>query len=117
MEDNLLKEARARGYADQRGLYISASVAVDEKPLGRVWAFLNGSVLTLAELEFPAGLGLGLRSVELGGAKAEVKRFLIPFSLRLETAQGCLSFQAFRGAKAFLAAVETACQAEPAVPT
>ena len=58
-----------------------------------------------------------LRSVELGGAKAEVKRFLIPFSLRLETAQGCLSFQAFRGAKAFLAAVETACQAEPAVPT
>ena len=113
MEDKLLKEARARGYADHRGLYIAANVVEDGKPLGRVWAFLNGTVLTLAELEFPAGLGLGLRALELEGTKAEVTRFVVPLSLRLETAQGSLVFQGFRGAKAFLAAVEEACGAKP----
>ena len=53
MEDLLLQEARERGLADERGLYLAANVVADGKQLGRVWAFLNGSLLCLAELEFP----------------------------------------------------------------
>ena len=105
MEDFLLKQARARGLADERGLYLAANVFADEKQLGRVWAFLNGRKLLLAELELPAGVGRDLGMIELSGAKAEVKRFLIPLSLTLETARGRFSFQGFRDAKRWLSAV------------
>ena len=81
MEDLLLQEARERGLADERGLYLAANVVADGKQLGRVWAFLNGSLLCLAELEFPAGLGDALLAVELRGAKATVQRFLVPIGL------------------------------------
>jgi hypothetical protein len=110
MEDPLWKEALARGLADGRGLYIAANVFADGAQLGRVWAFLNGTTLVLAELIFPAGLGEELRRVELRGGRAEVKRFLVPISLSLETQEGCFEFKGFRDAKAWLAAVEAACR-------
>ena len=109
MEDLLLKEAKARGMADRRGLYIAANVLVDGVQLGRVWAFLNGTQLYLAELELPAGLGMGLRLIELRGARLTVKRVLVPVTLTLETGQGVFEFRGFRGAKQWLAAVEAAC--------
>ena len=109
MEDLLLQEARERGLADERGLYLAANVVADGKQLGRVWAFLNGSLLYLAELEFPAGLGDALLAVELRGAKATVQRFLVPLSLSLDTPQGRFEFKGFRGAKEWLAAVLAAC--------
>lgn len=108
-QDPILEEARERGLADERGLYIAANVFVDGKQLGRVWVFLNGTLLTLAELEFPAGLGESLRVIELSGAKAEVTRFLVPLALKLESPQGRFEFRGFRDAKDWLAAVETAC--------
>ena len=109
MEDLLLQEARERGLADERGLYLAANVVADGKQLGRGWAFLNGSLLYLAELEFPAGLGDALLAVELRGAKATVQRFLVPLSLSLDTPQGRFEFKGFRGAKEWLAAVLAAC--------
>jgi hypothetical protein len=111
MEDLLLQEARERGLADERGLYIAANVFIDGKQLGRVWAFLNGSLLYLAELELPAGLGEALRALELRGAKASVQRFLVPIGLSLDTPQGRFEFKGFRGAKEWLAAVLAACGA------
>ena len=36
MEDLLLQEARERGLADERGLYLAANVVADGKQLGRV---------------------------------------------------------------------------------
>jgi hypothetical protein len=86
MEDLLLKEAKARGMADQRGLYIAANVLADGVQLGRVWAFLNGTQLYLAELELPAGLGMGLRLIELRGARLTVKRVLVPVGVMLLSA-------------------------------
>lgn len=108
-QDPILEEARARGLADERGLYLAANVFADGKQLGRVWVFLNGSLLTLAELDFPAGLGKSLRVVELSGAKAEVKRFLVPLALTLDTPQGRFEFKGFRDAKDWLTAVAAAC--------
>ncbi len=110
MNDPVLEEARERGLVDGRGLYLAANVFADGKQLGRVWAFLNGSLLTLAELDFPAGLGKSLRVIELSGAKAEVRRFLIPLSLTLDSPQGRFEFRGFRDAKQWLAAVEAACK-------
>lgn len=109
MNDPVLEEARERGLVDGRGLYLAANVFADGKQLGRVWAFLNGSLLTLAELDFPAGLGKSLRVVELSGAKAEVRRFLVPLSLTLDSPQGRFAFKGFRDAKQWLAAVEETC--------
>ena len=111
MEDTLLMEALDRGLADERGLYIAANVFADGVQLGRVWAFLNGTKLTLAELVFPAGLGAELRRVELRGGRTAVKRFLIPISLTLETEAGRFEFKGFRDAKPWLAALEAACRA------
>lgn len=108
MKDPILEEALERGLADERGLYIAANVFADGKQLGRVWAFLNGSLLYLAALELPAGLGESLRVLELRGARVALTRFLIPLALRLETAQGVYEFKGFRDAKAWLAAVEAA---------
>lgn len=105
MEDLLLREARERGLADRRGLYLAANVFADGTQLGRVWVFLNGTKLFLAELEFPAGLGKGLRVIELRGARPELQRFLLPIRLTLHTSQGRFEFTGFRGAKAWLAAV------------
>ena len=110
MKDPILEEARERGYLDERGLYIAANVFADGKQLGRVWVFLNGTKLVLAELDFPAGLGKSLRVVELAGAKAEVTRFLVPLALKLESPQGRFEFKGFRDAKPWLAAVEAACR-------
>ena len=110
MKDLLLEEARERGLADERGLYIAANVFDGETQLGRVWVFLNETKLYLAELLFPAGLGESLRVVELAGAKAQVTRFLVPLALTLETAQGRFEFKGFRDAKQWLAAVEAACR-------
>lgn len=109
MKDPILEEAREQGLVDGRGLYIAANVFADGKQLGRVWVFLNGTKLVLAELEFPAGLGRSLRVVELTGAKAEVRRFLVPLSLTLDSPQGRFEFRGFRDAKQWLAAVEAAC--------
>lgn len=111
MEDTLLMEALDRGLADERGLYIAANVFADGVQLGRVWAFLNGTELILAELAFPAGLGAELRRVELRGGRTAVKRFLIPISLTLETEAGRFEFKGFRDAKPWLAALEAACRA------
>ena len=108
--DPILQEARERGLADERGLYIAANAVVDGKQLGRVWVFLNETKLVLAELEFPAGLGKGLLVIELSGARAEVTRFLIPLALKLESPQGRFEFTGFRDAKQWLAAVESACR-------
>lgn len=105
MNDPILREARERGLADERGLYIAANVFADGRQLGRVWVFLNEDKLYLAELEFPAGLGESLRVLELPGARAAVTRFLVPLALRLESPQGVFEFKGFRGAKAWLAAV------------
>lgn len=113
MKDPILEEARARGMADERGLYIAANVFADGKQLGRVWAFLNGTWLYLAELELPAGLGLGIRLIELAGAKLSVRRALVPVTLTIETGQGRFEFRGFRGAKEWLAAVEAACAQPP----
>ena len=55
MKDPILETARERGLADERGLYLAANVFADGKQLGRVWAFLNGTLLTPAELDFPCG--------------------------------------------------------------
>lgn len=110
MDDPVLNEAKARGMADGRGLYIAANVFADGKQLGRVWAFLNKTELYLAELKLPAGLGMGLRLVDLRGAKAEIKRVLVPVSLTLDTAQGRFELKGFRGAKQFLEAVEQTCK-------
>ena len=110
MEDALLKEARALGYADERGLYIAVNAYADGLQLGRVWAFLNETKLVLAELEFPAGLGKALRVVELAGARTELTRFLVPLVLKLDTPQGRFEFRGFRDAKQWLAAVEAACR-------
>lgn len=110
MKDPILEEARERGYLDERGLYIAANVFADGKQLGRVWVFLNGTKLVLAELDFPAGLGKSLRVVELSGAKAEVTRFFVPLVLNLESPQGRFEFKGFRDAKQWLAAVEAACR-------
>ncbi len=104
-----METARERGLADERGLYLAANVFADGKQLGRVWAFLNGTLLTLAELDFPAGLGKSLRVVELRGAKAQVTRFLVPLALTLDTPQGRFEFKGFRDAKQWLAAEEAAC--------
>lgn len=112
MKDLLLKQARERGLADERGLYLAANVFADGTQLGRVWAFLNGSRLHLAELEFPAGLGQTLREIELTGATASVTRFLFPLALKLDTAQGCFEFKGFRDARAWLAAVLALCARE-----
>ncbi len=109
MKDPILEEALAHGLADERGLYLAANVFADGKQLGRVWAFLNGTLLTLAELDFPAGLGKSLRVVELKGARAQVTRFLVPLALTLDTPQGRFEFKGFRDAKQWLAAVEAAC--------
>lgn len=111
MNDPILAEARERGYLDGRGLYIAANVFADGKQLGRVWVFLSGTRLVLAELDFPAGLGKSLRVIELTGAKAEVTRFLVPLALKLESPQGRFEFKGFRDAKQWLAAVEAACRA------
>ena len=116
MKDPILEAALERGLVDERGLYIAANVFADGKQLGRVWAFLNGSLLYLAALEFPAGLGESLRVLELRGAKTTLARFLVPLSLRLETAQGVYEFKGFRGAGAWLAAVEEACRSLPYSP-
>ena len=97
MKDPILEEARARGMADERGLYIAANVFADGKQLGRVWAFLNGTWLYLAELELPAGLGLGIRLIELAGAKLRVRRALVPVTLTIETGQGRFEFRGFHG--------------------
>ena len=105
MEDYLLQEARERGIVDDRGLYLAANVFADGTQMGRVWAFLNGTKLFLAELEFPAGLGKSLRVIELRGAKPELKRFLLPIRLTLNTPQGRFEFTGFRDAKAWLAGV------------
>ena len=110
MKDPILEEAQARGYLDERGLYIAANVFADGKQLGRVWVFLNGTKLVLAELDFPAGLGQSLRVVELSGARAEVTRFFVPLVLNLESPQGRFEFKGFRDAKQWLAAVEAACR-------
>ena len=110
MKDPIMEEAQERGYLDERGLYIAANVFADGKQLGRVWVFLNGTKLVLAELDFPAGLGKSLRVVELAGAKAEVVRFLVPLALKLESPQGRFEFKGFRDAKQWLAAVEAACR-------
>ncbi len=105
MEDYLLQEAQARGIVDDRGLYLAANVFADGTQLGRVWAFLNGTKLFLAELEFPAGLGKSLQVIELRGARPELQRFLLPLRLTLNTPQGRFEFTGFRGAKAWLNAV------------
>lgn len=110
MKDPILEAALERGLADERGLYIAANVFADGKQLGRVWAFLNGTKLFLAELELPAGLGKALRVVELAGAKVEITRFLVPLALKLESSQGCFEFRGFRDAKQWLTAVEAACR-------
>ena len=110
MKDPILEEALARGLADARGLYIAANVFADGKQLGRVWVFLNGTKLFLAELDFPAGLGESLQVIELAGARAEVTRFLVPLALTLDTNQGRFEFKGFRDAKQWLAAVEAACR-------
>ena len=110
MKDPIKDEAQARGYLDERGLYVAANVFADGKQLGRVWVFLNETKLVLAELDFPAGLGKALRVVELTGAKAEVRRFLVPLALTLESPQGVFEFKGFRDAKPWLAAVEAACR-------
>ncbi|MBQ1679326.1 MAG: hypothetical protein II062_07345 [Oscillospiraceae bacterium] len=110
MNDPVLNEAKVRDMVDGRGLYISANVFADGRQLGRVWAFLNKTELYLAELELPAGLGMGLRLVDLRGARLSVKRVLIPVSLTLDTAQGRFEFRGFRGAKQFLAALEEVCK-------
>jgi hypothetical protein len=109
MNDPVLEEARERGLVDGRGLYLAANVFADGTQLGRVWVFLNGTQLFLAELELPAGLGKALRVIELRGGKTELTRFLLPISLRLDTAQGSFEFKGFRDAKKWLAAVEAAC--------
>lgn len=116
MEDLLLKEAKALGYVDERGLYVAANVFAEGKQLGRVWVFLNETKLILAELEFPAGLGKALRVVELAGVKAEITRFLVPLVLKLESPQGRFEFRGFRDAKQWLAAVEEACRSLPYSP-
>lgn len=113
MKDPILEEARARGMADERGLYIAANVLADGAQLGRVWAFLNGTRLYFAELELPAGLGRGIRLIELAGAKLRVRRVLVPVTLTIETGQGRFEFRGFRGAKEWLAAVEAACAQPP----
>ena len=110
MNDPILEEAREGGLVDERGLYIAANVFADGKQLGRVWVFLNGTKLTLAELIFPAELGRSLRVIELSGAQAEVTRFLVPLSLTLRSPQGRFEFKGFRDAKQWLAAVEEACK-------
>ena len=110
MKDPILEEARERGLADERGLYIAANVFADGVQLGRVWVFLNETKLYLAELELPAGLGQSLRVIELAGAKPTVTRFLVPLVLTLESPQGRFEFKGFRGAKQWLAAVEAACR-------
>ena len=112
MKDPVLEEALERGIADERGLYIAVNVFADGKQLGRVWAFLNGTLLYLATLEYPARLGESLRAVELRGAKTTLTRFLVPLALRLETAQGVYEFKGFRGARTWLAAVEEAAKSD-----
>ena len=112
MKDPILEEALERGIADERGLYIAANVFADGKQLGRVWAFLNGTLLYLATLEYPARLGESLRAVELRGAKTTLTRFLVPLALRLETAQGVYEFKGFRDARTWLAAVEEAAKSD-----
>ena len=110
MEDLLLKEAREKGLADERGLYIACNVVRDGAALGRVWAFLKETRIFLCDLEFPAGLGRVLQTLELEGARAEVVRFLIPVALILDTQQGHFELRGFRDAKKFLEAVREICE-------
>ena len=109
-ENAFMQQLKELGLVDDRQLYVASEIMDTRGNSGRAWAFLNGTVLSLYALEFPAGLGEHVATLELKGARvAKASAFLFAPSLTLECGGGVYKMRNFNMPKQWIAAVREAC--------
>lgn len=109
-ENLFMKNAREMGLIDDREIAFAADVACTNGNRGRVWFFLNGTVMNLYAMAGLADLGAHVETLDLKVAHfVKGSSFVLHTTMKLEYSGHTYSFQGFAQAKKVIEAVKDAC--------
>ncbi len=111
-ENQFLKNAHLRGLIDEREIALAADVTCTNGNSGRVWFFLNGSVLSLYEFAGFTDIGNLVEAIDLKDAKfIKGSSFVLYSVLKFQYNGNTYSMQGFAQAKRVVEAIKSACGA------
>ena len=109
-ENLFMKNAKEMNLIDHREIAFCADVICSNGNSGRVWFFLNGSVMRLYTMAGLTALGELVETLDLKNARfIKGSSFVLHTTMKLECGGHTYAFQGFAQAKKVIEAVKASC--------